>query len=110
MDDWTTACSLADLPDEKPLRVSVGGVDVLLYRAGDNVFAVGNRCTHQGAPLHKGVVKADGSPRSVTCPIHGSVFSLEGSRVLRGPATAPLPAFDARMSGDEVQIRNRQGI
>jgi nitrite reductase/ring-hydroxylating ferredoxin subunit len=107
MDDWTTACSLEELPDRKATRVSVGGLDVLLYRAGNEVFAVGNRCTHQGAPLHKGVVKADGSPKSVTCPVHGSVFSLDDGRVLRGPATTPLPAYDARIEREEVQIASK---
>jgi nitrite reductase/ring-hydroxylating ferredoxin subunit len=107
MDDWTTACSLGELPDRKAIRVSVDGVDLLLYRVGGEVFAVGNRCTHQGAPLHKGVVRADGSPKSVTCPVHGSVFSLDDGRVLRGPATTPLPAYEARIEGEEVQISSR---
>ena len=105
MDDWTTACSLDELPERKAIRVNVDGVDVLLYRVEEVVFALGNRCTHQGAPLHKGVVKADGSPRSVTCPVHGSVFSLEEGRVLRGPATTPLPAYEARINADVVEVR-----
>ena len=107
MDDWTTACSLEELPDRKPIRVSVDGIDVLLYRVGEHVFAIGNRCSHQGAPLHKGIVKADGSPKSVTCPVHGSVFSLEEGRVLRGPATIPLPVYDARVIAQVVEVRTR---
>ena len=75
--------------------------------AHDAIFAVSNRCTHQGAPLARGVVKPMGSLPSVTCFAHGSVFSLVDGRVLRGPAAKALTAYDARIEGDDIQVRPR---
>lgn len=101
------ALPLASLEDGRPERVLVDGVDVLVVREGDRLYAIANRCTHQGAPLSKGRVTFSGSIVSVTCPVHGSAFDLVSGKVLRGPATLPERAYDARVSDGTVQIRER---
>ena len=98
---------LADLPERRALHVSIDDVEVMLYRMGESIFAVANRCTHQGAPLDRGIVKVAGSLKTVACPLHGSTFFLTDGRVLRGPATERLPVFDVRITGDVVEVRPR---
>jgi 3-phenylpropionate/trans-cinnamate dioxygenase ferredoxin subunit len=71
------------------------------------VFAIANRCTHQGAPLDKGVVRIVGSQRTVTCPAHGSMFDLETGRVMRPPATKPVPVYDVKVEDGRVYVRPR---
>jgi nitrite reductase/ring-hydroxylating ferredoxin subunit len=105
VDDWMQVASAGELPEGKATRVVADGVDVLLYRSGDRIFALGNRCSHQGGPLHKGVVKASGPNPTVTCPIHGSIFRLTDGRVIRGPALAPQAVYEARVNGDSVEVR-----
>jgi nitrite reductase/ring-hydroxylating ferredoxin subunit len=104
-EEWISAGPLADLPDAKPALVVVGGAELMLYRSGDVVSAVSDRCTHQGAPLHRGVVRSSGSLVSVTCPAHGSTFALADGRVLRGPATIPIAVWETRVVDGEVQVR-----
>jgi nitrite reductase/ring-hydroxylating ferredoxin subunit len=106
---WTTIGPLADQAEGRATRVQVEGSDVLILRAGERVFAVGNRCTHQGAPLDRGVARADGPMPTVTCPAHGSVFSLEDGAVRRGPASAPVPSYEVRVVDGSVQLRRRGG-
>jgi nitrite reductase/ring-hydroxylating ferredoxin subunit len=89
----------------KPIRVTADGSDVLLFRTGDHIVAVSNRCTHQRAPLHRGVVRESGSLLTVTCPLHGSTFDLTDGRVLRGPAIERLPLFESRVNGNMVEVR-----
>lgn len=96
-----------DLPDRKPVKVDVDGSAVLLVRNGDELFVIGNRCTHQGAPLNKGPVRFGGSLRTVQCPLHGSTFDLADGRVLRGPATEPARTFETRVTQGLVEIRPR---
>jgi nitrite reductase/ring-hydroxylating ferredoxin subunit len=60
-----------------------------------------------GAPLHRGPIKPMGSTVIVTCPAHGSMFSLNDGRVMRGPATQPEPAYDARVRDGQVEIKPR---
>ena len=104
---WTATLASDALADRRPQMVDVEGTAVLLIRTGDRLFAIGNRCTHQGAPLAKGRVTFSGSIASVTCPVHGSTFDLATGRVLRGPAIVPEPAYDARVNHGMVEIRRR---
>jgi nitrite reductase/ring-hydroxylating ferredoxin subunit len=106
---WTEVGPLAELPEGRATRFSLGGTDVLLLRSGERVFAVGNRCTHQGAPLDRGVSRAGGPMPTVTCPAHGSVFSLEDGTVRRGPAARPLPVFETRVAGGSLAVRPAEG-
>lgn len=80
---------------------------VLLVRAGDEVLAIGNKCTHQGAGLDRGVVKITGSVRTVTCPAHGSTFNLETGKVMRPPATKPVQVYDVKVEDGRVFVRPR---
>jgi Rieske Fe-S protein len=69
---------------------------VLTRSGGGAVHAVSATCTHQGCTV--------GSPRHgvVTCPCHGSQFDAATGKVLRGPATEPLPTVAVRVQGDSV--------
>jgi nitrite reductase/ring-hydroxylating ferredoxin subunit len=76
-------------------------VPVLLTRQDGRVYALADRCSHRGGPLHQGEV-ADGC---VTCPWHGSVFRLEDGSVVRGPAAYPQPALDVRVEAGGILVR-----
>jgi nitrite reductase/ring-hydroxylating ferredoxin subunit len=52
-------------------------------------------------------VRFGGSLRTVQCPLHGSTFELTSGKVLRGPATEPVPAFETRVIDGVVEIRAR---
>jgi nitrite reductase/ring-hydroxylating ferredoxin subunit len=104
-DGWIAVGAAADVPEGRAISVTVEAEDVLLYRRGEELFAIGNRCTHQGALLHRGPIKSMGSIVTVTCPAHGSMFSLSDGRVMRGPAMRPEAAYEARVRGEVVQVR-----
>ena len=107
-DAWAPIGKLTDLPDGKPVKASLDGTDLLVLRRGEDVLVVSNRCTHQGTPLHRGRLHTSGNLVTITCPLHGSLFSLTDGRVLRGPATSWLPSYEARVTGEIVEIRQRQ--
>jgi nitrite reductase/ring-hydroxylating ferredoxin subunit len=105
--EWADVAGLVDLTDRKPVRVLVQDTAVLLLKVDDGVFAIGNQCTHQGAALDKGVVRIAGSVRTVTCPAHGSTFRLDDGKVMRPPATKPVPVYDVKVEDGRVYIRPR---
>jgi nitrite reductase/ring-hydroxylating ferredoxin subunit len=102
---WQVALALEDLPEARATRVMLEDAPVLLYRNGDRIFAIGARCTHQGAPLERGPVKVGGSLATVTCPAHGSMFRLDDGAVMRGPATQPVPAYHTRVVAGNIELR-----
>ena len=107
MTDWIEVALEADLVDGKPMRVTFEDEPVLVLRAGEDVFAIGNQCTHQGAALDKGVLRLSGSVRTVTCPAHGSMFRLEDGKVMRPPATRAVEAYEVKTDDGRVLIRPR---
>jgi nitrite reductase/ring-hydroxylating ferredoxin subunit len=104
---WVAVMALDDLRESKATRVDRDGVAVLLYRMGERVFAVGNRCTHQGAPLDRGAVRIAGSEATVTCPAHGSVFRLTDGAVVRAPAHDAVPTFEVRVTEGSIELKLR---
>jgi nitrite reductase/ring-hydroxylating ferredoxin subunit len=102
--EWTPALADAALGEADVKAVVVDGVRVMLTRQGGRVFALADRCSHRGGPLHRGEI-ANGC---VTCPWHGSVFRLEDGSVERGPTAYPQPVFDVRVVNAGIEVRARQ--
>lgn len=102
---WHDLCPLYDLPDSRPVRRELGYISVMVLREGSSVTAVADRCAHLGGPLHQGELVTVRGERCVSCPWHGSIYRFSDGAVVRGPATARQPTFDARVaSGGMVQV------
>src|SRR6266545_3617681 len=72
---------LAALPPGQAALVTVDGEDVALFRRGDEIFAIGNQCPHQGGNLCDGFVEGD----IVICPLHGWEFDLRSGACMTVP-------------------------
>jgi 3-phenylpropionate/trans-cinnamate dioxygenase ferredoxin subunit len=94
--------SLADIADGGALRVEVDGVAVSLVRIGDDVYAIGDRCSHADVSLSDGEV--DAGACTIECPKHGSEFDLRTGKPLSLPAIRPVPAYDVVVRDGEVLI------
>src|SRR6476469_10628041 len=104
-DGWVRALPLDELQDARPRRIVGDGNEAFVVRNGEALYAIGLRGTHQGAPLDRGVLRLTGSPLTVTCPAHGSMFDLTDGQVRRGPAMRPGPVFDVRVVDGVVEVR-----
>jgi nitrite reductase/ring-hydroxylating ferredoxin subunit/uncharacterized membrane protein len=102
--DWTRVAREADLLPDAPLLVHAGEYAILLHSHAGTIHALADRCTHAGGPLHEGEVDHD---LCVTCPWHGSRFRLADGAVVRGPATAPQPSFEVRVTDGDIEVRLR---
>lgn len=78
---WVRACRVEDIPRLGARVVKSAHGDIAVFRnAGDEVFALADRCPHKGGPLSQGIVFG----RRVACPLHNWVIQLED-----GCAAAP---------------------
>jgi 3-phenylpropionate/trans-cinnamate dioxygenase ferredoxin subunit len=95
-------CALADLAPGSANRFDVGGRPVAVIRIGDDVYAIGDTCSHADVSLSEGEVFCD--TKEIECWKHGSLFSLETGEPLTLPATQPVPVYVAKVVDGMVHI------
>ena len=75
----------------KDLKVGPGEEDkVLITRYQGKLYAVGNYCSHFGAPMNTGYLFDD----KVVCPWHAAAFSVVTGALEGAPGVDGLPKFD----------------
>mgnify|MGYP001817131232 CR=1 FL=1 len=84
-------CALDDLASGSSRRFDVAGHRFAVVRIGDDLYAIGDRCTHQDVSLAEGDV--DAAARTLECWKHGSLFELETGEPTVLPATKPVPVY-----------------
>lgn len=101
--DLTQGVSLADFGDQSLLYGHVGDEPVILVRIGNDITAVGARCTHYGGPLEEGLIVDE----TIHCPWHHACFSLRNGEALGAPAFDPLPCWQVEREGEHIFVRNK---
>ena len=95
-------CDLDELVDGGARRFDVDGRALSVVRIGDNVYALGDRCSHADVSLSGGEVDAEEC--SIECPKHGSGFSLETGEPLSLPALKPVPVYLVTVTDGVVEV------
>ena len=105
-EEYRAVRETAGLMDFTMLRkVDIDGVAVAVVRIGDDVYAIGDTCSHADFSLSEGEVFCD--EREIECWKHGSMFSLETGEPRCLPATKPVPVYTVRLEGDDVMVEVR---
>jgi nitrite reductase/ring-hydroxylating ferredoxin subunit/uncharacterized membrane protein len=99
--DWTPVADEASVEDSQPLLVDAAGLEIVLVRERDSLYALLDRCAHQGGPLHEGVID-DGC---VICPWHSSRYRVSDGVALSGPTAHPQPTLQVRVRDGKVEVR-----
>jgi 3-phenylpropionate/trans-cinnamate dioxygenase ferredoxin subunit len=95
-------CRFDDLAPGEARRFDVGKHRIVVVRIGDDVYAIGDTCTHQNVSLAEGEVNAE--DKTIECWKHGSEFSLETGEPLSLPATKAEPVYDVRIDDGDVVV------
>ncbi|CAN5225121.1 non-heme iron oxygenase ferredoxin subunit [soil metagenome] len=93
---------LDEMPDGGAIRADVGGHRLAVVRIGDDVYVIGDRCTHQDISLAEGEVDPD--TNHIECWKHGSQFSLVTGEPDVLPATRPVPVYEASVVDGDVVV------
>jgi nitrite reductase/ring-hydroxylating ferredoxin subunit len=114
VDDFKVVMAESALEEHKlvgaQLDVEGTPVPLVLLRKGRTVMALSGTCTHWGGPLAEGkLVTGSTGDECVECPWHASVFRFADGSVDQGPATVAEPVYEARIAGDNVEVRRRAG-
>ena len=97
-----TLCRLDELTDGGARRFDVDGGSLAVVRIGDDVYAIGDRCSHANISLSEGEVHCD--ERELECWKHGSTFSLVTGVPQSLPATRPVPVYEVTVVDGDVTV------
>ena len=95
-------CALDDIASGTARRFVIAGVAVAVVRIDDDVYAIGDVCSHANVSLSEGEVWCD--EKEIECPKHSSTFDLRTGEPVTLPATQPVPVFDARVVDGDVIV------
>ena len=95
-------CGVEELPSGAARRFDVAGHRIVVVRIGDDLYALGDRCSHANYSLSEGEVLEE--EREIECWKHGSTFSLVTGAPQSLPATRPVPVYEVRREGEDVVV------
>jgi 3-phenylpropionate/trans-cinnamate dioxygenase ferredoxin component len=95
-------CRRDEIDSGTARRFDVGTHRIALVRIDDDVFAIGDRCSHEDYSLSEGEVLAEEC--EIECWKHGSTFDLRTGEPQTLPATKPVPVYVVRVEGDDVMV------
>jgi 3-phenylpropionate/trans-cinnamate dioxygenase ferredoxin subunit len=97
---FVAAAALSELPEGRPAPLELEGERIVLVRRGEQVFALADRCSHEDAPLHDGIVDGD----RIECARHGACFELGTGRALTLPASEGIWVYPVRVVAGRVEV------
>ena len=95
-------CRLDELASGEARRFEVGRHQLCVVRIGDEVYVIGDRCSHADYSLSEGEIYAD--EREIECWKHGSTFSLETGEPQSLPATQSVPTYRVHIEHGNVVV------
>ena len=100
MTNFHPALADADLANNDSRAVTLNGIKVLVCRAGGELYAVENRCTHQEAELEGGRIRGC----FISCPLHGVRFDLRDGTPMGQLTREALPTYEVRVVDDMIEV------
>ena len=97
---YERACALDEITPDQGLAVTLGDLEVVVARDGEEVFALQNECSHAAVALSEGEV----ADCQIECWLHGSMFDLRTGKPTNLPATEPVATFPVDVRGTDVYV------
>ena len=89
-------------PPTRPSGSTSTGIAWPLIRIGDDVYAIGDECSHADYSLAEGEIDAD--DKTIECWKHGSAFSVETGEPTSMPAIKPVPVYTVSVEDGVIHV------
>lgn len=100
MSDWIDVVAEAALANGEHVLVDVDGTDVAIFKIDDQLYAIEDVCTHDGAEIASGELDGD----EIVCPRHGARFCVKTGAVKCAPAYEDVATFPVRIVEGRIQV------
>jgi 3-phenylpropionate/trans-cinnamate dioxygenase ferredoxin component len=97
---WIDVGAADAVSETAPLAVELEGEHLVIVRCGRELYAVEDRCTHDGESLEGAEVE----DCQIICPRHFSHFCLRTGEALTPPAYEPLRTYRVREQDGRVLV------
>ena len=97
---WIDVGAADAVSERAPLAVTLDGEHLVIVRCGAELYAVEDRCTHDGESF----TGAEVQDCELICPRHGSHFSLSSGEALTPPAYEPLRTYGVREQDGRILV------
>ena len=83
-------------------KIVLEGREIALVRIENDVYALGDTCSHADVSLSEGFVEEDEC--AIECSRHGALFDLKTGEPLSLPALRPVPVYGVTIVDGRVQL------
>lgn len=98
---WHPVATVAELGNKRPLAANLMGHKLAIFRSGERVAVLRDRCPHRAAPLSEGRIENG----ALACPYHGWRFNADGRCVeVPGSRTCPETSASALLAKVEAGL------
>jgi nitrite reductase/ring-hydroxylating ferredoxin subunit len=98
---FVAVAAVADLAPGQMKFVAVERERIVLANVDGNFYALRDVCGHRNAPLSRG--RLDGCV--IECPLHFAQFDVRTGKLIDGPISADVPAYETRVAGETVYVK-----
>lgn len=100
MGKWKLVGHINDFSEGQPLIHDFEYETAALYRIGEHIYAIEDRCSHDDGPLAEGEI--DGC--ELVCPRHGARFDVRTGEALSMPASENVASYAVKVEDGQVFV------
>ena len=100
--EWVDVGSAGSVADSGSVPAEVDGLAILVVRCGTQLYAIEDRCTHDGEPLEGAEIESC----QIICPRHGAHFCVRTGEALTPPAYEPLRTYKVKVENGRILVEN----
>jgi len=97
--DWHKVSTVERLENDGRVVSKIGKKQLLIVQTKAGVFAINNRCPHEGYPLSEGTLQDD---CMLACNWHGWTFDLNEGKALQG--RDPVKTYAVKIDGADIFV------
>ena len=90
----------SELPNGERLYLEVEGKAIVIFNIADQLFAIGDICTHDDGPLGDGELEGF----NIVCPRHGAEFDVQTGKAVQLPAVVDIPAYPIQIREGTIYL------
>ena len=80
---------------------AVNGQRIVVANVEGRFYALRDVCGHRNAPLSRGRLVG----HLIECPLHFALFDLRTGKLVDGPISTDVPAYEVRVEGETVYVK-----